>query len=191
MKNTIKTFLSLTILILTIAIAGCGGQTQTSTKEAKDPFVGTWYASIENADKSIEEITIEKEKDTYFVKSSELRYTSNACINSQGKYDKDANGKMLCTLTLEKREILPKTNANIKGNSLTIPQTFGTITITPKENKLLTTGALNEKEVAFEKADKNKLKTMIEQHLEKYSKGPDISKGWTIKVNNSILDKQQ
>lgn len=187
MKNIIKTLISLTIFILAIALAGCGGE--VPSKEVKDPFVGTWYAIVDNADKSIEEITIEKEKDTYFIKSSELRYTSNACINSKGKYDKDANGKMLCTLTLERREILPKTNANIKGNTLVVPQTFGTITITPKENKLSTTGALNEKEVTFEKTDKAKLKTMVDQHLEKYSKGPDVYKTWSIKVDNSIIEK--
>ena len=189
MKHFINPLIALTIFILAIAITGCGDQSQTSTKEAKDPFVGTWYAIVDNADKSIEEITIEKEKDAYFIKSSELRYTSNACINSKGKYDKDANGKMLCTLTLERREILPKTNANIKGNTLVVPQTFGTITITPKENKLSTTGALSEKEVTFEKTDKSKLKNMVNQHLERYSKGPDISKGWSIKVDNSIIEK--
>lgn len=189
MKHFIKTLIALTIFILAIAITGCGDQSQTSTKEAKDPFVGTWYALADNPNKSIEEIIIEKEKDTYFVKSYEVKYTSNACINDKGKYDKDANGKMLCTLTLTKKEILPKTNVKIQGNSLIIPQAFGTITITPKENKLVTKGILSEKENTFEKADKTKLKTMVNQHLEKYSKGPDVYKTWSIKVDNSIIEK--
>lgn len=187
MKNIIKTLISLTIFILAIALAGCGGE--TPLKETKDPFVGTWYALADNPNKSIEEIIIEKEKDTYFVKSYEVKYTSNACINDKGKYDKDANGKMLCTLTLTKKEILPKTNVKIQGNSLIIPQAFGTITITPKENKLVTKGILSEKENTFEKTDKAKLKTMIDQHLEKYSKGPDVYKTWSIKVDNSIIEK--
>ena len=187
MKNIIKTLISLTIFILAIALAGCGEE--TPSKEAKDPFVGTWYALADNPNRSIEEIIIEKEKDTYFVKSYEVKYTSNACINDKGKYDKDANGKMLCTLTLTQKEILPKTNVKIQGNSLIIPQAFGTITITPKENKLVTKGVLSEKENTFEKADKNKLKTMVDQHLEKYSKGPDVYKTWSIKVDNSIIEK--
>lgn len=187
MKNIIKTLISLTIFILAIALAGCGGE--APSKETKDSFVGTWYALADNPNKSIEEIIIEKEKDTYFVKSYEVKYTSNACINNKGKYDKDANGKMLCTLTLTKKEILPKTNVKIQGNSLIIPQAFGTITITPKENKLVTKGILSEKENTFEKADKTKLKTMVDQHLEKYSKGPDVYKTWSIKVDNSIIEK--
>ena len=177
----------LLMLVFSISLTGC--QEQNSAKETKDPFVGTWQAQADDIYNSIEEIVITKEKDTYFVRAYEWRYYSNYGINDNGKFDKDSNGKLINTLTLTKKSMVSKTNAQIKGSSLIVPLQLGQITIEATDGKIRTKGISQSKETLYEKTNKESFNKLLDAHLKTYTK-LEVDKHSTAKIDNSILNNK-
>ena len=187
MKKIYLSIISIMIFALAIIAAGCGGSS------SKDTLVGTWQRQVtENYafDKSIEEIVIEKEKNNYFVKSYLWRYVSNGCVNDKGKYDKDTNGNLICTFKLTKKPDIPKTLAELKGNTLIVKLGLAQVALTEKEGKIISTGFYSNQEHTFLKKDDKKFKDMLKEHLKSISSGSDVAKSWIIKEDNSILEKK-
>ena len=189
MKKIYLTILSILLFALAVAVSGCGG----STSSSNDKLTGTWQRQVtENYafDKAIEEIVIEKEKNNYFVKSYLWRYVSNGCVNDKGKYDKDANGNLICTFKLTQKPDIPKTPAELKGNTLMVKVGLAQVALTEKEGKIVSTGFNSNQEHTFLKKDDKKFKDMLKEHLKTISSGSDVAKGWIIKEDNSILEKK-
>lgn len=177
----------LLMLVFSISLTGCQGQ--NSVKEAKDPFVGTWQAQADDIYNTIEEFVITKEKDTYFVRVYEWRYYSNNGIKNNGKFDKDSNGKLINTLTLTKKSLVSKTDAQIKGSSLVVPLQLGRITIEAANGKIKTKGITHSEETLYEKASKDSFDKLLDAHLKTYTK-LEVDKNTTAKIDNSILNNK-
>lgn len=177
----------LLMLVFSISLTGC--QEENSAKETKDPFVGTWQAQTDDIYNSIEEIVITKEKNTYFVQTYDWRYYSNNGINDNGKIDKDSDGKVIYTLTLTKKNMVPKTSAEVKGSSLIVPLQLGQITIEAINGKIKTKGFSQSKEAVYEKTNKELFNKLLDVHLKQYTK-LEIGKNTTAKIDNSILNSK-
>ena len=175
------------LFALAIIVTGCG------SSAPKDVFSGTWQRQIaEDAafDKAIEEIVIEKEKDAYFVKNNLWRYVSNACRNDNGKFDKDPSGRLICTFKLTQSTRIPKTSAELKGNTLIVKVGLGQIALNEKDGKIISTGFINNKEHTYTKKDDKQFREMLKEHFKTISTSFDIPKAWIKKEDNSILDKK-
>ena len=166
-----------TLFIFTAFLTGCGSETTTPKQVTTDKFVGTYYAPPKpNNFKPVEEITITKEANQYFLEGKQWEY----------EYTKiEGNNYTIEPVS----KPINKVQVNVKGDSIIVPAKLGN-----KINLTLKNGNLTGTNIGQEnyQATYTKSKEQFKEYMDKAAEGCKkvyVNFGKNVTINNAKLQE--
>lgn len=165
-----------TLFIFTAFLTGCSSENNTTKQATTDKFVGTYYAPPKpNNFKPVEEITITKEGDKYFLEGKQWEYEYTKIEGNN--YTIEPISKPINKVPIE-----------VKDNSIIVPATLGNkITLTLQNNNLTGTNVGQENY----QATYTKSKEQFKEYMAKAAEGCKkvyTNFGKNVTINNEKLN---